>query len=235
MANAKLNPKILEVLSKKSGLKESTIRQNISKLKRSYPKCTLNAVAQIYASSLGFTVMQKLSQEDKNTIPHNEIVNPKIKIQKKQIVKNEKTINFISYTSDGFFIKGHIDEVNKAYTKGCYTSVLILARKIIENLIIDILRNKYPDNSKKNKELYYDIPRNRYLDFSIVLKNLYFKKKEFGITKAKVIQRLYQKSKTFKDQANDKAHSWYHLVKNRKEIDDLEIQYIIELIKEIEE
>ncbi len=234
MANAKLNPKILEVLSKKSGLKKSTIRQNISKLKRSYPKCTLNAVAQIYASSLGYTVMQKLSQEDKDTIPHNEVVNPKVKIQKKKTVKKEKMINFISYASDGFFIKGHIEEVNKTYTKGCYTSVSILARKIIENLVIDILRNKYSANTKKNKEIYYDIPRNRYLDFSIVLKNLYVKRNEFGITKAQVIDRLYQKSKIFKDHANDKAHSWYHLVKSKKEIDDLEIQYIIELIKEIE-
>ena len=234
MAKPKLNPTIISIIKKKTGLAEATIRKNISFLRADYPQCTINAVAQLYARKNGFSVMQKLSPEDKSTIPHNEVVNPKIKIERTFTKKKEKTISFITYDSNDYFIKGHIDEVNNSYTKGCYTSCLILARKIIENLIIDILRTKYPDSTKENKELYYDIPRKRYLDFSVVLKNLYDKRNEFGIAKAKIIDRLYQKAIKFKEQANDKTHSWFHLVKSRNEINDLEIQYIIELIKQIE-
>ncbi len=234
MAKPKLNPKIIDIINKKTGLAETTIRSNISNLRADYPQCTINAVAQLYARSKGFSVMQKLSQEDKATIPHNEVIKPKVKIERKISKKKENIISFITYESSDYFIKGHFEEVNKAYTKGCYTSTAILARKIIENLVIDILRNKFPPVSKENKELYYDIKRKRYLDFSVVLKNFYYKRNDFGITKSKIIDRLYQKALKFKEHANDKTHSWYHLIKNQNEINDLEIQYIIELIKQIE-
>lgn len=230
-----LNPKILDILSKKTDLKLSTIRQNISKLKRSYPKCTLNAVAQIYASSLGHTVMQKLSKEDKDTIPHNEVINPKVKIEKKKKKLKEKIIEIISYKTEDYFIIGHIKEINKAYTKGCYTSTHILARKIIENLILDILVKKYPPNSITNCDIYYDSPRRRTKDFGILLKNLLDRKADFGFEKSSIIERLYQRALKFKDDANDKTHSWYHLVESKTEIDDLKIQAMIELINKIKE
>ena len=38
----------------------------------------------------------------------------------------------------------------------------------------------------------------------------------------------------FKDDANDKAHSWYHIVKSRKELDDTNFQDIIEMIVRLE-
>ena len=156
MARNKLNPKILDHLANKSGLSQNTIRKNISLLKRNYPSCTLNAVAQIYASSLGYSVMQKLQDEDKASLPHNEVINPKIKIEKKKISKKEKIIEIIHYETDDYFIKGHINEINRAYSKGCYTSTHILARKIIENLILDILVKKYPPTSLDNLNVYFD-------------------------------------------------------------------------------
>jgi hypothetical protein len=234
MARSKLNPKIIEIIVKKTDLAEASIRSNISNLRAKYPSCTINAVAQLYALEKGFSVMQKLSHEDKLTIPHNEVISPKIKIEKKPIKKKEIIIQLIKYESNDYFIVGHIQEVNKSYSKGCYTSCSILARKIIENLIIDILRRKFPPIKIENKELYFDIHRNRLLDFSIVLKNLYDKRHDFGISEAKIIARLYQKALKFKDDVNDNAHSWYYLVETRQEIDDLEIQVIIELIKLIE-
>lgn len=234
MANPKLNPKIIDIIKKKTDLAEATIRKNISILRADYPQCTINAVAQLYARSKGFSVMQKLSPEDKATMPHNEVIKPKVKIERKTSKKKENIISLITYDTTDYFINGHIKEVNRAYTKGCYTSASILARKIIENLVIDILRNKFPPVSKENKELYYDIHRKRYLDFSIVLKNIYDKRNDFGITKAQIIERLYDKALKFKGIANDKTHSWYHLIKNQSELNDIEIQYIIELIKQIE-
>jgi hypothetical protein len=112
----------------------------------------------------------------------------------------------IDYDTDDHFIQGHINELNKAYTYGCYTSVNILARKIIENLIIDILKMKYPESSLANKKLYFDINQKRYHDFGVILKNLERKKHEFG-SENKGVERLYKLSKQFKDDANDKTHS----------------------------
>src|SRR3989344_6112020 len=47
------------------------------------------------------------------------------------------------YSTTDHFKKGHVEELNKAYTFTCNTAVFILARKIVENLIIDILKAKY--------------------------------------------------------------------------------------------
>lgn len=234
MAKAKLNPKIISYLVKKTGLAESTIRQNISSSRADYPSCTPNAVAQLFARSRGFTVMQKLSQEDKSTLPHTEAIQPKLKIKQKQGRKKEKIIQIIDYDTDDYFKRGHIKEINRAYTKGCYTSVHILARKIIENLVCEILSKKFPPTEGLNKELYFDTSQRRFKNFSVILKNLYDKRHEFEDNKIKIIERLYQKAKKFKDDANDTTHSWYYLIETKREIDDLNIQTIIELIKKLE-
>ena len=230
----KLNPKIISYLMRKTNKKESTIRQMISHLKRKHASCTLNAVAHIYASQFGLSVLQKLDKEDKSTLPHIEIKKDKIIVNKKKLYKKEKMLKIIDYTTDDYFKKGHIEEINKAYTKGCYTSVNILARKIIENLIIDILRIKFPPITKDNKELYYDTNKRRYKDFSIILENLNKKRNDFEMDDKKIVERLFSLSKKIKGDANDKTHSWYYLVKTKTEVDDLQIQTIIELIKKLE-
>ncbi|MFX0141482.1 MAG: hypothetical protein ACFFDN_48035 [Candidatus Hodarchaeota archaeon] len=231
---AKLDPKIVNYLTKKTGLAEATIKKNISLLRADYPSCTPNAVAQIFARSRGSTVMRQLSQKDKNTLPHMEVSRQKITINQKQRPKKEDIKDMIIYETDDYFKKGHIKEINRAYTKGCYTSVHILARKIIENLIREILIKKFPPTTKNNKELYFNMAQNRFKDFSVILKNLYDKRNDFELHKIKVIERLYQKGKMFKDDANDATHSWYYLIESKKEIDELNIQAIIELIKKLE-
>ena len=234
MTNNRLNPKILKHISEKSGLKESTVRKNISILRRDFPSCTLNAVAQLYAKTLGFSLMHKLGPEDKASLPHNIAIPARLPIANKKINRKEVITEIIKYKTNDYFILGHINELNRAYTKKCFTSVLILARKIIENLIREILSDKYPSTSKENKKLYFDISQNRFKDFSVILKNLYNKRDDFGIEKSKIIERLYQKAIKFKDDSNDKVHSWYHLVENKSEVDNLNLQYMIELIKKLE-
>lgn len=155
-----------------------------------------------------------------------------VKQQKIQKTK-KKIIQIVDYETDDPFIKGHIDEMNLAYTYNCYTSVFILARKIIENLLIDILRKKYPESIRENKELYFDIPKSRFKDFEEILKNLRNKKNDFG-TENKAVEKLCNDAKKLKDDANDKTHSWYHLVTKKKEIDDLDLRKIMELIKRME-
>lgn len=232
---AKLSKKIVKILAQKLNKSENTIRVGISKLRSSkFHNALPNAVAYIYAQQHGETVWQKLSKEEKQSVPNHEVINSAPKVQKRKIEAKEKDIELIKYESSNHFIKGHIKEINKSYTKHCYTSTFILARKIIENLIIDILIKRFPSNKRENKELYYDINQRRFKDFSVILKNLYDKRREFSVEKVSVIERLYVKAKELKDKANDTTHSWFYLVEGRKEIDELHLQSIIELIKQIE-
>ena len=62
----------------------------------------------------------------------------------------------------------------------------------------------------------------------------YSKRNEFAVEKIEIVKKLHTQAKALKDNANDKTHSWYHLVETKKEIDDLGIQTIIELIKQLE-
>lgn len=235
MGKAQLNPTVLEYISKKSGLGVGTVRKNISLLRRKNASLPLNAVAHLYAMTLGFSVLGKLSKEDKLSLPNLDVEKSKTKVIEKKPSKNAKPKIIIKYETSDFFMQGHITEINKAYTAGCYTSVHILTRKIVENLVREILVRQFPSTDFNNKELYYDTQQRRFKDFSILLKNLFDKRHSFEPSKIKAIERLYDKTKKFKDEANDSTHSWYHLIKSKAEIDALEIQTIFELIKAIEQ
>jgi hypothetical protein len=69
---------------------------------------------------------------------------------------------------------------------------------------------------------------------SIILKNIFDKKDDFPPAKSKAIERLYQLAKKFKDEANDKTHSWFHLVSNPNELNDLQLHDMFALIVSIE-
>ncbi len=226
-----LNPKIIKKISDKSGMALSSVGPAITRKKQSYPSLTPNAVAFLYAQSKGINILTLLDDEDKACLPAIE-KRPTEKVIIKKSTPKKKQEVIINYTTTDVFIKGHIDEINRAYNASCYTSVVILARKIIENLIIDIFTKHYPPSIAANLDLYYDTPRSRHKDFSVILKNLYDKRMDFGTDKV-IVEKLYSLTTKLKGDANDKAHSWFHLVERKKEVDDLEIQKIIELIKRL--
>lgn len=232
---SKLKLEILTYLSNKLGLSINSIRQYISRERTSHPKATLNAAAQLFALKNKTTVLRMLDKKDRTTLPSSiEIAKEKIILgNKKRGTEKKKIEILIDYETTDYFKKGHIEELNKAYTSECYTSVFILARKIVENLIIDILKKKYPEKVKINKELYFDTARGRSKDFEVILKNLKGKKNDFG-SENKAVERLCDLAKVLKNDANNKTHSWYYLVKNKKEIENLDFRAIIEIIKKLE-
>lgn len=229
-----LEAKIIESLAKKLEKSKATIRKNVSLLAHEYPNVTPNARAQIFAKKYGATVWAKLNEEDRKSLPNIEVQ------RVRNVVKQIKTktmrvriIELIQYDTNDAFRRGHIDEINMAYTHKCYTSVLILCRKVVENMLIDILRKKFPENKKENKELYFDVAQRRFKDFSVILKNFRTKSHEFEMNK-KLVERIADIAENLKDKANDSAHSWFHLVRKQKEIDDFDVQNLISLIKKLE-
>ncbi len=225
----KLNPRILDFLHQRLDKPISTIRSDISVLKRTYPTSTLNAVAQIYAEQHGESVRRLIGKVDKLTIPSIVIEKPTVLKSKKKINAKERIRPIIQFGTPDIFLRKHLDEINRAYAKNCYTCVFVLVRKVFENLIISILKTKYPTD----REVYFDVSKNRNLDFSIVLAHLYEKRNEFDDDRKIAIERLNQKLKPFKNDANDKAHSLYHIVENSKEVEDWNLDTIMALIKQI--
>jgi len=229
-----LDQQILEKLREKTRYEISTIRKDISLLRRRYGRLPINAVAQIYALEKGTSVLTRLTKEERESLPSVEIERPTRIAQKKSgPLRKRKLIEFAKYNTTDQFIRAHIIETNKAYTYGCYTATFILCRKIIENLLTDIIRRKYPPNKKEHLELYFDTGRGRTRDFSEILSNLRKGAKDFGPDRV-LLERMLSRAEIFKDDANNKAHSWYHIVRSKKELDDTNFQDIIEMIVRLE-
>ncbi len=227
-----LNPKIIAVIHEKTGIAVSSIGPIITRKKQLHPSLTANAVAYLYAQGKGINVLKYLDAEDRNGISAIE-KKPVEKIQVKKSPKKKAAIlKIIDYETADPFIRGHIDEINRAYNNHCYTCVFILGRKIVENLIIDIFTKYFPPTTQANKELYFDTSMGRPKDFGVILDNLNKQRVAFGTQKS-IIERLYNRAKLLKDNANDKTHSWYHLVRTKTEVDDLDIQMSIDLIKKL--
>lgn len=231
-----LDPKVLGLLAEYTGLEESTLRKKISQNKSKNPGLTSNASAHIIAQEYGRSILRRLDSEDKSSLKgyiNPKKVSPKVEITKsvprrKKVVEKKKPI--ISYQNDDYFIKAHLEETNRAFHAKCYTSVFILTRKILENLLIEILRNKFPSDLG----LILNTSTGRYHDFSIILDNLYTKRTQFSSEGKSIIERINQLVKPFKKDANAKAHSWFHIVKSAKEIDRWQLDTIFELIVRLE-
>jgi len=233
MRKTQLDPRILKKLFEitKGEMTERSIRTALSRIRMEHPSLTLNAAAQVFARKRNSSVARWLTPKDRETLETLKI--EKVKIPKTKARQRKKIIKIASYETDDKLLKAHIKEINKAYTYGCYTAVFVLCRKVLENLIVHhILRKKYPENSEQHRSKYFDYNRNRNLDFNKLLANLRDSSKDFGPEKD-LVKRICQLSTSFKEDANEMAHSLYHIA-TKKEIDDIRFQHILDLIKKLE-
>jgi len=230
MVRQKLNPKILLKLKKVYPKKtENALYVKLSKLSKKY-NITINASAEIWGKKENFSVWGLLDESDKESLRDKSF--QIIKIKRGNNKKgSKKIIEFINYKTDNKFIKLHLDEINRCYTYNCYTASFILIRKIIENLIMEIIKKKFSGNIKPEKELYLNLDGGKVHDLSILIKNLRKKTFNFDPLEKKLVLRILQLSEQFKDDANDKTHSLYH-ISSKLELDNKKPQGIFDLINE---
>jgi hypothetical protein len=120
-------------------------------------------------------------------------------------IKNPVVDTFVDVTwlPDDFY-KRLVEEINRLYVNGLPMSLSILIRKLLENLIIDILRKRY---GTADLSLYYDTSRRRFHDFSFLLKNLDSKKEDFRYISAELDSALIRKINRYRETGNSGAHS----------------------------
>jgi hypothetical protein len=228
-----LNPKILEWLKKrlKGKVSEHTIRPAISKIARKNPSLTLNAAAEVFAQKHKESVRRFLSPKDREAL--GPLRMKEISITPSRPKSRREIITIAKYDTNDKWLKAHLEEINKAYTCGCYTATFILCRKVIENLIIHhIVKKKYPTKSQQHKAKYFDFSRRRFLDFNRLLSNLRESSNDFNSEK-NIVERICYLADGFKETANEMTHSLYHIAR-KKEIDEKGFQEILDLIAELE-
>lgn len=134
--------------------------------------------------------------------------------------------NLLDYAFGDYFYDNLKNEINLTWKLGLFNSSIILSRKLIENLVIDVLRKKYPTkDDKKNIEIYYIPSQRRFKDFSILLGILNDKKNDFS-PDIPIVVKFLEKVKIFKETANSLAHS---MIENPTETQILDFK-IIEMV-----
>lgn len=105
-----------------------------------------------------------------NEISHNKDLKGLIKYLNSdefEIPSDKKYLNINNPPDD--FYRDLITLINKCYLLEIYEPVQVFARKLLENLLIEILRKKYGYNKI---DLYFNTKSGRFHGFSTLLKNL---------------------------------------------------------------
>ena len=102
---------------------------------------------------------------------------------------------------------------------------MVLSRKLVENLLYDILDCKFP----KNPEIRFDLNRGRPLDFSLLIENFENKRSEFGADIKDVIDKMLMLIKPFRRDVNSKAHKVIEYLDTLEELDKHKVPEIVEL------
>lgn len=129
------------------------------------------------------------------------------------------------------FYKKLFDEINRLYAYNFPMSLSVLIRKLLENLIIDILRKKY---GTSELSLYYDPSKHRFHDFSTLLKNLKSKKTDFNYITSSLNDHFIHDLNHYRETGNSAAHSIdVNLTTERLEGDKEKVNYIVQLLLRI--
>ena len=141
--------------------------------------------------------------------------------------------NLIDTKFDNFFYNNLTKEVNLAYKFGMFTSAIILSRKMIENLVIEIFRAKYKSSRTRNLNLCYDKKKRKFQDFTYLINKLEIKnrKNSFGPNKPD-ISKFLSMVKPFRMNANSNTHSIIEKPK-QEDVTNLGIQYMVGLLGKV--
>jgi len=122
----------------------------------------------------------------------------------------------IDNTTDDFY-NDLIDNINQCYQVEVYDGTLVLTRKLLENLVIELLRREYP---KSYVQMYYIPEQQRFRNFSDLIEVFEYRLKDYQSYSNGVDGELIKNINRFRDSANSDAHS---IVRNpsKEKVDDL--------------
>jgi hypothetical protein len=120
------------------------------------------------------------------------------------------------------------DEINIAYSHPeLPNATLMLTRKLIENLVYNLLEYKF---GGQRINLYYDIAHRRAHDFGILLDNLKAHKQEFDVDQHELIDKFLGMVQPFRRDANAKVHKVIEYLESRKQLKNLKIPEMIQIL-----
>jgi len=128
-------------------------------------------------------------------------------------------------------------EINQSYNNFLFTSMYILLRKLLENLVYDSLKNFYNDNDT-NK--YFDTNHNRHHNFSTLIENFneMIDNPKFRAKIGDIEQGFIDILKQFQEKGNKNVHSLFNIphqsfIEDNKEILNILINSLLNIEKKL--
>ena len=111
---------------------------------------------------------------------------------------------FIELNENESFYSDLIEDINNSYMYGIYDGTLVLSRKLIESLLVDILRSEYGES---NKTLYFDPDNYQYQRLSKLIDNFDDNLNDFKSYAGGADDSLIADLEDIRSDANDSAHT----------------------------
>jgi len=171
--------------------------------------------------------IKKQEEKKKKTISVAEILKPLEKESEK-----EKIIDVKGDYPQSFYIKLE-GEINECYRFGLPNATFCLCRKIIENLIFNILEKKFLNKPEvwwvKNEEEKFIQPKN----LSPLIKSLKDNIKDFKPNNQRYIKKVLPFLEKIRNEVNPLLHNVYDYFDDKKELDKFKVNDIIQLLLNI--
>ena len=134
-------------------------------------------------------------------------------------------LDFVDRYPAQVFYKRLEEEINICYVASLPNASMMLSRKLVENLLYEILDCKFP----RNPEIRFNTVKGRALDFSVLIDNFETKRNEFGPDIQEIIDKLLVLIKPFRRDANSKTHKVIEYLDTLDELDKHKVPEIVEL------
>jgi hypothetical protein len=122
------------------------------------------------------------------------------------------------------------DEINVCFDHNHPNAAFFLCRKMVENLVFNILEKKFPSQV----DLWYDQKNKIRHKFSVLVKNLYSERNNFGKPNVKTyIEKFNTDVGLFRKEANTKAHYVFEYLNDKKELQKFKIKDLVQLLVKI--
>jgi len=128
------------------------------------------------------------------------------------------------------FYRQLINLINDCYNKEVYAVVPVLIRKLLESLIVDILKSKY---GHANVNMFFDSSNNKYFGFNRLLKTFEDNLNDFKVDMPSLDKRILREISRFREKGNTSVHVLeLDINKDKSELDrDKDaINYIVKLL-----
>ena len=119
-------------------------------------------------------------------------------------------------------------EINNCYSYGFFTATLVLSRKLTENMLIDILRKKYPPNVAQNLKIYYTQEKKHFKNLSDLISELNNRKSDFE-PDINIVEDILKLIRPLRESANSSAHSISYADKDG--VENLKIPKLVEKLE----